>query len=801
MTAYTYLTQRRNLLSQTLVLLCAVGASTACSRGTTPEGRAPTTRYAADTTPHPVTLRDVIHYRRFESIALSPDGGQVAYVLREPDLARDVNDLVLYVKPVPTPGSTVDRGRGREVLRTQGSGFEFERIQIRWTGDGDGFFVVHKPTGERWPVLSHVDLSSGRVRNILRDHFYIKDFTADSTGRRLAVMGVVPDTITPQRFASKRGVVITPDDYLADARADVENDRRLNPEDHGDPEIRIIDANGKSATIARFRTRAALLSPDGRRLLVTARAKDVSAEIPEAWKANAAFSRDANPELTVVMSLPDDLSGSREVSSDSVVRLPATASFGAIGASPVMWSDDGSMYLVQGPPPVGVAPTKASPGSHDGSQLWAVDVKTGAASLVVDRAEAGSFNHSRQVVSFDQHAGRVVVVYPRGEVVVARRTRGTDWSIDKTIRTQPGIIRNYERLTQLTDSSVVGVGSTTTMPPDLYVMDLDGKQRTTFTEINPELHFQKLGKVETIEWTEGSTKLMGHIVYPVDYKSGTKYPCAILAKSWDKYSFIYEDQDGYRAGNFPAQLLAANGFVVFMSANPDGPSDIDKPYDSQIHHRYYGAREQLAKRGLIDPARCGVRGFSHTSYEVSFLAANPRPGVQWGAIISVDGFCACYVRAMSSKPRGVRGELRNEGTSYGDAERGSLDDNLPLFLSRAPAWNTKRVRSPLLLDYHGTTTMRASEMYANLYARGKPVEYVWFVDGAHTLNAPSEREASMQRTLDWFRFWLMNAERDSVPEDPDRFARWRKLREQHEQNERWIAEGKDPAKEYYALGR
>ena len=64
------------------------------------------------------------------------------------------------------------------------------------------------------------------------------------------------------------------------------------------------------------------------------------------------------------------------------------------------------------------------------------------------------------------------------------------------------------------------------------------------------------------------------------------------------------------------------------------------------------------------------------------------------------------------------------------------------------------------------------------------------------MRLPSERESAMQRTVDWFRFWLQDREREPVPDDPERFLRWRTLREQHRWNERMISEGKDPTAEF-----
>jgi hypothetical protein len=64
------------------------------------------------------------------------------------------------------------------------------------------------------------------------------------------------------------------------------------------------------------------------------------------------------------------------------------------------------------------------------------------------------------------------------------------------------------------------------------------------------------------------------------------------------------------------------------------------------------------------------------------------------------------------------------------------------------------------------------------------------------LRRPAEKESSVQRTVDWFRFWLKDEEREGAADDPERYLRWRALRQQHRRNERWLAEGLDPAVEF-----
>ena len=58
---------------------------------------------------------------------------------------------------------------------------------------------------------------------------------------------------------------------------------------------------------------------------------------------------------------------------------------------------------------------------------------------------------------------------------------------------------------------------------------------------------------------------------------------------------------------------------------------------------------------------------------------------------------------------------------------------------------------------------------------GKQVELYNYPRGAHPLDTPIERLMSLQRNVDWFRFWMQGYDRPD-PEDPEQYARWRAMR-------------------------
>jgi hypothetical protein len=66
------------------------------------------------------------------------------------------------------------------------------------------------------------------------------------------------------------------------------------------------------------------------------------------------------------------------------------------------------------------------------------------------------------------------------------------------------------------------------------------------------------------------------------------------------------------------------------------------------------------------------------------------------------------------------------------------------------------------------------------------VEMYYYPTEGHTPEHPQARLATMQRNVDWYRFWLQDYERPN-PEDPQQYVRWGKLREIYQEDLRKTA--------------
>ena len=560
------------------------------------------------------------------------------------------------------------------------------------------------------------------------------------------------------------------------------------------------DAGGGTLTVFAGKRSLNLMrpaiSPNGRQ--ITFHALGEALPYPPAWQKDPAFREWPKRGFVIPANelvraeLPAAIPSTPPASpGESGVRLQLALDAGCISdylwSMAALWSDNSAYYLVCGPSPVGdgSAVTEALEGAVRPQHLFAVDAKTGTAQRVMDETP-------EELLAFDEQARRVVVKLRNGDLVTLRRT-GTAagaWQEESRVKLPASGLRNLSAAPGET-RRFVGVHQTTTMPPDLWLLDVKTGHKAALTEINPELQEQTLGRLEKIKWTGANgARNWGYLIYPVGYEAGTRYPCTILCKSWDD-TFIHGGNAGL-IGNFAPQPLANCGIMVLMLADtvgpypkgtwaglPGGVSEALRSMDA-----FETARRELDRRGLIDPARVGIMGFSRSSWAVDFTLTHSQE--TWAVAVSADSGIYNYGTYLGNKSLRSGMAAMYGGPPYGETFKAWLD--------YAPAFSAQRVRTPLLMQYHGKICL-AAEFYSALTTQGKPVELVLFPEGKHVLELPLQRAGSMQGSVDWFRFWLQNYENPNS-QYPQQYTRWRALRAQHARNEELIAAGKDPAAEF-----
>jgi dipeptidyl aminopeptidase/acylaminoacyl peptidase len=688
------------------------------------------------------TAEDSVRLRTFveeNPVSVSPDGHRVAYVLTEPDLKKNYDETVLYVREIPASGEEDQpRAAGKALLRTRG----IRRAQ--WLAGGQQLLVLHHPDGGKGIVV-RVDLASGESSPASPGDLDVEEFAATPDGRRLALLVNVPDQEQADRFASPRGVLINEDDFLLDIDA-----RGAAKKPASRTSVVAADVGGGAVTVYGGERSLALMRPaisaDGRH--ITFHALGEALPYPTNWQKDPAFRQWSGRGFVVPQNellraeLPATISSTpasapKETTPSLGFALDAGCVSDQFWSMAALWSDDSSAYLLCGPSPVGDGSAMNEPlvGPYRPHHLFAIDAKTGAARRVMEETP-------RELLAYDEQARRIVLMARNGDLVTLRRTDTVNaaWKEEQRTKLPASGLASLSAAPGDT-GRFVGLRQTTTEPPDLWLLDAKTGHKTALTEINPELREQTLGRVEKIAWAGANgVRNSGYLIYPVGHQQRARYPCVILCKSWDE-TFIHGGNDGLRS-NFAPQALANCGFVVLMLKDSAGSyaNGTWKDLPGGISEAFRGmdafetARRELDRLGLIDPARVGIMGFSRSSWIVDFTLTHSSE--TWAAAVSADSGIYNYGTYLGDK------SLRSGmAAMYGGPPRG---ETLQAWLDYAPAFSAQNVRTPLLMQYHGKISM-AAEFYSALITQGKPVELAFFPDGKHILDLPLQRAGSMQR--------------------------------------------------------
>jgi hypothetical protein len=176
----------------------------------------------------------------------------------------------------------------------------------------------------------------------------------------------------------------------------------------------------------------------------------------------------------------------------------------------------------------------------------------------------------------------------------------------------------------------------------------------------------------------------------------------------------------------------------------------------------------LVDRGVVDPQRVGLAGFSRTGWHVEYTLAHS--DIPYAAAIASDNVDGSYVQAM------LNGLV--SGSDYIGAP--PVAAGLATWLERAPGFNAHRIRAPLRLQVESLPlgVLFHWEMFSQLRRLQRPVELAVAPDiehGDHNLQNPSQLMAVKQGAVDWFDFWLTGHENPD-PQRQGQYAHWRRLR-------------------------
>lgn len=732
----------------------------------------------------PVTVADCVQIRRIfdGQLALSPDGSAVAYVVRAPDIKTNTNRYEVYLRSLKR-GKPENRSNGRLLFGTDRA-----LLALQWPRNSHELFLLQN-TGPGSSILK-IETRTGHVGTAVTWPNTITSFCLDALGDEI-VFSANSDHYGVQGSPSAMefgypiifGKGLKPQqepEGFHDSVSTIFVARRTANQNF---QIARVDSVLKDLRSVRALT----VSPNGRWFAFNYDA----AHFPDTWQTNPYVRWCAREDITPALLGLYDFKTKK-------LRM-AFESPGAGWGHPVVWAADSSGFSVNALSPVGSSWERADFSDHSTSSdgdwpyththTFAIDMSTGG---VTEIAEHPPIWFMDQVMYWSS-ANMPALLRENDHTFAWFRPGNPNWtkihdsSLPEAVNMYSAMNIGVARLNAASDGrKVVGAFETRWDPPDIFVHNLTTGVTSILSDLNPEVRGAAFQRPESLLWRDRhGFHCKGFLIKPVGYKKGKRYPLVIMTKTWWNQYFLADTE--YRTA-FAPQPLASTGFLILLA--PERPLEFQNDYEKKYPGRYPGhvgevaelkdivesARKLLVKEGLADNRDVGIMGFSTTSWKTDMLLTHYR--LRFRAASSADSGLWNYGLYWSSNDAGI---MRASEEYLGGPPYGPTWKN---WLRFSPAFNASRVEAPLLMEYTGAGRLGVDglELFIALTRQCRPAELIFYPLGEHDLDAPAERMASLQRNVDWFRFWMQDYEGPAPAYDPQQYRRWRNLRQKRPGN-------------------
>lgn len=307
--------------------------------------------------------------------------------------------------------------------------------------------------------------------------------------------------------------------------------------------------------------------------------------------------------------------------------------------------------------------------------------------------------------------------------------------------------------------------------PKLVRVDPATQSDTVVLDPNPQFKKLRFGREEILHWTGNlGQPLVGGLLYPPNYKPGTRYPIVIQSYQLKEDGFLL---DGPATTAYAAQALVNHDvFVLQLSQSPLYPSTFATPEFGRTElSQIDSAVEYLDRLGLIDSHRVGLIGFSVKGFQVTYALAHSK--YRFAAATSAEGNDWGYFSYVLEGNFPAWAE-QSEGAYGGPPWNG----NWKSWMQESITFNFDKIRTPLRLEAdrgdEGSSVFEW-EIFFALKRLHKPVELIVQFHGSHPVVRPWDRMTSQQGNVDWMMFWL-KGEEDPDSAKAEQYARWRELK-------------------------
>ena len=716
----------------------------------------------------PVTVPDFIQMTRFGDplydlgvsskglvAKFSPDGKRFVVVLRKGNLETNTNEYSLLLFET----DEVFHSPTSRVLLSMSSSSNRPAIQnVVWMEDNDTILFLGENPGETTQLYS-LQCSSMELKKITHHATNLTSFVATANGSEIVFAAENPWLSFANENSARHGIAVTSeslDELIAGRHGGGETD------DHA---LFMKQAGSEAETRINTEGRVWLgnemwLSPDGRHLVLQTDAN----KVPDTWTEydDPFFKEFKHPVYAPGAStliLQYEVVDLRTGASRLLLDAPIPPNLG----SEVAWSPDSQSVIVSDmylPLNIDDAAERVLRKTH----TFLVEVKIPSREFVKISGEdlrlldwdAKSNNVVCDVGRIDSLTGKTT---PKAYFRKSNANDNATWSRSSIPQEQAKGVPAWPDIV---------LEENMNQPPRIFAIDPGTGQKSLLMDLNPQFQELALARVEEIVWkTAHHDEIKAGLYWPLNYVVGKKYPLVIQTHAWSPDRFWI---DGPYTTAFAAQALAGKGFFV-LQVNDIDPHVFETSKEVPAAMALYDdAIGFLASKGLIDPDRVGLTGFSRSYWYVTYALTHSKH--HFAAADVADGFDGSYFQYMvwsNTDQTFARGFDRMNGAP-------PFGKGLLKWLKVSPAFLMDKIDTPLriqtlypnslLLDWH---------WFSGLTTLGKPVELIYTPDGTHILEKPWDRMISQQGDVDWFCFWL-KGEEDPDPAKTEQYKRWHNLR-------------------------
>lgn len=648
------------------------------------------------------TTERQIHYPMITEVALSPDGQQVVYVVREPLMTEEKSEYITHLYLASTEsGESIQLSFGEHSERCP-----------RWSPDGrylaflsnrsgkDNLYVLYGSGGEAWSLTEY-------------DKTGIRTIEWSPDGESIAFL--MPEPHSEEREKKDKA---KDDPILWDVDFDFVHLYRVpfsvGPRTLPEP---------TQITTGRFHVIGLDWFPDGTRFAITHRPTPVDEDWPRTRLAlvPATVPEDGDghglDDLTDV-ALIADWGGNPKVSPDG--EWIACAS----GEQPVRWAFANRVVLY----PI------------DGGKPRSLQTTPDEMVFLLGWSADGGHVYGYEQSSVDSQIWALPASGEPGYALTNTPQYKGPFDLNRS-------------------GQIVFAGQAFHEPNTVYL--LDGQKNAPRQILAPAMPGDwpdsPLPQTKVIRWSSSDgLEIEGILTYPLDYAPGKRYPLIIEVHGGPASAY------GRQYLGWPNRYcnvveMSERGFCV-LRCNPRGSSGYGKAFRFANQGDWGGGDyrdimagvDHVIEMGIADPDRMGILGWSYGGYMTSW------------AITQTDRFGAACVGAGVTNLMSFNGT--SDICGFVPDYFCEFWEDLGPYREHSAMFQVGGVTTPTLIQ-HGQNDIRVPlsqgrELYNALRRQDVPVEMVIYPRQGHGIAEPRLWIDVRNRAIGWLQRWLLEDEKD-----------------------------------------